>query len=237
MNVALWWGVTDAVGAAVFVALVAMSIMSWCVGLARLGRRLRARSNHRAFLADFQHPQDAPTLAELAGRQSEHHPHARLAREVFAALDAHRRPGPREIEAEPLQGFLQRVSGHALEVEQARLERGMSLLSTIAATAPFVGLFGTVWGIHHALATIAASGQAGLADLAGPVGEALVMTGFGLFVAVPAVLFHNWLARDNRLLLLSLAGFVHSLLTRLSTGHAPAAATARLREARRAVAS
>lgn len=77
-------------------------------------------------------------------------------------------------------------------------EKGLSILGTTAAIAPFVGLFGTVWGIFHALHSIAKSGQAGLAQVAGPVGEALIMTGLGLAVAIPAVIFYNLAVRINR---------------------------------------
>lgn len=77
-------------------------------------------------------------------------------------------------------------------------EKGLSILGTTAAIAPFVGLFGTVWGIFHALHSIAKSGQAGLSQVAGPVGEALIMTGLGLAVAIPAVIFYNLAVRINR---------------------------------------
>ncbi|WP_410210783.1 MotA/TolQ/ExbB proton channel family protein [Aquirhabdus sp.] len=92
------------------------------------------------------------------------------------------------------------------------VERGVSILGTIASVSPFVGLFGTVWGIFHALAAIGQSGQAGLAQVAGPVGEALIMTGMGLAVAIPAVLAYNLCVRLNRVLLNKLHDQAHSLL-------------------------
>jgi biopolymer transport protein ExbB len=92
------------------------------------------------------------------------------------------------------------------------VERGVSILGTIASVSPFVGLFGTVWGIFHALAAIGQSGQAGLAQVAGPVGEALIMTGMGLAVAIPAVLAYNLCVRLNRVLLNNLHDQAHSLL-------------------------
>jgi len=81
---------------------------------------------------------------------------------------------------------------------QSRLQDGLAFLATVGATAPFVGLFGTVWGIYHALTAIGISGQASIDKVAGPVGEALIMTAIGLFVAVPAVLGYNWLIRRNK---------------------------------------
>ncbi len=217
-----WWDATDAIGLFVFLCLAGMSVASWYVGLTRVGRRLRARRRHRVFLADFHALRDSGAMTDAAAAQPLHQPFARLARKTLAALDDVRRPGPRELEPDSPQSFVDRVVGQALEGEQVALERGLAVLGTIASTAPFIGLFGTVWGIHHALAAIAQSGRAGLSDLAGPVGEARIMTGFGLFVAVPAVLFHNWLARDNRVLSFAFADFAHALLTRLSTGQAGA---------------
>jgi biopolymer transport protein ExbB len=96
-----------------------------------------------------------------------------------------------------------------------RMQSGLSVLATIGSTAPFVGLFGTVWGIYNALITIGATGQASIDRVAGPVGEALIMTALGLAVAVPAVLGYNWLMRRNRMALHSVKGFgsdLHTLL-------------------------
>lgn len=91
-------------------------------------------------------------------------------------------------------------------------ERGLQVLGTTAAVAPFVGLFGTVWGIFHALHAIGQSGQAGLSQVAGPVGEALIMTGFGLAVAIPAVLGYNVCVRLNRKMMAQLQDEAHSVL-------------------------
>ena len=86
----------------------------------------------------------------------------------------------------------------AIDVISNRLQNGLAFLATVGSTAPFVGLFGTVWGIYHALTAIGIAGQASIDKVAGPVGEALIMTAFGLAVAVPAVLGYNWLVRRNR---------------------------------------
>ena len=123
------------------------------------------------------------------------------------------------------------VAEQALLQQLARtrndVERGVTVLGTIASVSPFVGLFGTVWGIFHALAAIGQSGQAGLAQVAGPVGEALIMTGLGLAVAIPAVLAYNLCVRLNRVLINKLHDQAHSLLVAelLSTpaGDLPAA--------------
>jgi biopolymer transport protein ExbB len=86
----------------------------------------------------------------------------------------------------------------AIDKVQSRLQQGLAFLATVGSTAPFVGLFGTVWGIYHALTAIGIAGQASIDKVAGPVGEALIMTAIGLAVAVPAVLGYNWLVRRNK---------------------------------------
>lgn len=105
------------------------------------------------------------------------------------------------------QALLRQISA-----TKAQAERGIAVLGTIASLAPFVGLFGTVWGIFHALVAVGASGQSGLAQVATPVGEALIMTGFGLAVAIPAVLAYNICTRFNRGLSAELQDHAHRLL-------------------------
>ena len=105
------------------------------------------------------------------------------------------------------QALLRQISA-----EKANAEKGVSVLGTIASLAPFVGLFGTVWGIFHALVAVGKSGQAGLAQVATPVGEALIMTGIGLAVAIPAVIAYNVCVRINRTLSNDLQDHAHSLL-------------------------
>jgi biopolymer transport protein ExbB len=105
-----------------------------------------------------------------------------------------------------------------IEEETARAEGGLTLLASVGSTAPFVGLFGTVWGVYHALVAIGISGQGTLDKVAGPVGEALIMTGLGLAVAIPAVLAYNTFVRGNRLMLSRLDSFAHDIHALLTTG-------------------
>ena len=132
----------------------------------------------------------------------------------FAVLNFEQRKAVAE------QAHLRQISA-----EKANAEKGVSVLGTIASLAPFVGLFGTVWGIFHALVAVGKSGQAGLAQVATPVGEALIMTGLGLAVAIPAVLAYNICARVNRTLAHELQDQAHGLLidTMLQQDSAPAA--------------
>jgi biopolymer transport protein ExbB len=106
----------------------------------------------------------------------------------------------------------------SVENIQSRLQDGLAFLATVGSTAPFVGLFGTVWGIYHALTAIGVSGQASIDKVAGPVGEALIMTAFGLAVAVPAVLGYNWLIRRNKGALESVRAFSGDVLNVLLAG-------------------
>ena len=106
----------------------------------------------------------------------------------------------------------------AVARESGRLEGGLTVLATVGSTGPFVGLLGTVWGIYHALIRISASGDASMSAVAGPVGEALIMTAFGLFVAIPAVLAYNFFVRSNRVILARFDEFAHDLHDFFATG-------------------
>ena len=114
--------------------------------------------------------------------------------------------------------FVTRTIKKVLDEETTRLENGLSVLATVGATAPFVGLFGTVWGVYHALVAIGMSGAGTLDKVAGPVGEALIMTGLGLAVAIPAVVGYNWLTRANRVMVAKLDAFAYELHTFVSMG-------------------
>ena len=106
----------------------------------------------------------------------------------------------------------------SLAQTNSKLESGLTVLASVGSVSPFVGLFGTVWGIYHALATISASGQATLDKVAGPVGEALIMTAIGLAVAIPAVLAYNAFLKQNRTISANLDAYAQDLHTLLTTG-------------------
>ncbi|MGU7783705.1 MotA/TolQ/ExbB proton channel family protein [Burkholderia sp. PU8-34] len=199
----------DAVTHAVAYVLLAMSIASWCFLFLKAWLLVRAKRQGPGAVAAFWR---APTLdagiAALAGADRER---------VFvplaeAARDASRDHDPAALAARVEHGErVLRALRHAMLRSQRRLEFGQVLLASIGSTAPFVGLLGTVWGIYHALGSIAASGQAQIENVAGPVGEALIMTAFGLVVAIPAVLAYNILGRLVRQLAEELDGFARDL--------------------------
>ena len=121
--------------------------------------------------------------------------------------------------------FVDRALRQAVTRESMGLESGLTVLATVGSTAPFVGLLGTVWGIYHALVKISLAGQASIDKVAGPVGEALIMTAFGLIVAVPAVLGYNWLVRRNKVALDRVRNFasdIHAVLLSNRPGRARA---------------
>lgn len=120
-----------------------------------------------------------------------------------------------------------------IDEETAKLENGLTVLASVGSTAPFVGLFGTVWGVYHALVGIGLSDGVTINRIAGPVGEALIMTGLGMAVAIPAVLAYNTFVRNNRVFLSRLDAFAHDLFAFLTTGQQVALSDGKVRALRR----
>ena len=200
---------SDTITHAVAYVLLAMSVASWCFLIVKSWVLGRAKRQAARAIAQFW---QASTLSDGVAAMK------RVDRErVFtplaeAALHAAEVDIPGVLLARVERGErVLRALRQALNASQRRLEFGQVLLASVGSTAPFVGLLGTVWGIYHALGSIAASGQAQIENVAGPVGEALIMTAFGLVVAIPAVLAYNVLGRMVRQLSEELDGFAHDL--------------------------
>jgi biopolymer transport protein ExbB len=219
LQIAHYWAQADAVIRSTAWVLLAMSVASWFLILWKTWGWLRVRRAARALdrfwsaqsieeaIADFR-PLDSESLfVPLAASAQQ------AATHQFDQASMAARTDRSELITRALR---QRINEAA-----ARLEAGQTLLASVGATAPFVGLFGTVWGIYHALIGIAASGAVAIETVAGPVGEALLMTAFGLVVAVPAVLGYNAFTRVNRNLLAELDGFAHDLHAYLTVGARP----------------
>lgn len=131
----------------------------------------------------------------------------------------HNKFGATKLEEAGSNGdFVTRTMRKVIDEETAKLENGLTVLASVGSTAPFVGLFGTVWGVYHALVGIGLSDGVTINRIAGPVGEALIMTGLGLAVAIPAVLAYNTFVRNNRVYLSRLDAFAHDLFAFLTTG-------------------
>lgn len=212
------WAQGDAVTHGVAVALLAMSVASWYVSLHKAWTWLRNRATAAAIDA-FWSAETPAEGVEMLARRSPDSPALLLAVHADAAARHHERQAQRGMSSNlDRADFLTRSLRQAIARSQAQLERGLTLLASVGATAPFVGLLGTVWGIFHALVRIGEAGQATLDTVAGPVGEALIMTAAGLAVALPAVFAYNAFVRSNRLLLAELDGFAHDLHAWFTTG-------------------
>lgn len=209
----------DDVAKAILVIMLVASVTSWYLILTKTASNWRAKRHSAEFLDFFW---NAPSLNAVAARLEAHHsdePFANLAYHSIMASRHHERHGVNRLnEAGSPGDFLTRALRRTIDEETARLESGLTMLASIGSTAPFVGLLGTVWGIYHALVAIGISGVGTLDKVAGPVGEALIMTAIGLAVAIPAVLGYNYLVRANRVTLAKLDAFAHDLFAFLSTG-------------------
>jgi len=201
-----FWERSDAIGRAVALLLLLMSISAWVVILWKWLVLQRARRSVGSSIAAFW---DAATLDDGRARLASMDRERLLGPLVDAAL--HRPTGGTLQTSGHLESQLTRRLREALHVALAHLQYGQVLLASIGSTSPFIGLFGTVWGIYHALLAIGEAGNFTIDKVAGPVGEALVMTAAGLAVAIPAVLAYNlfgkWVAASEA----ALEGFAHDL--------------------------
>ena len=214
---ALWKG-GDLVAKFTLAILVIMSVGSWYIIVTKIYEQyklgVQAKDAQKKFWSAASVQQGAETLKKSS-------PFRFIAESGLEATTKH-------------QGLLGNVDlnewismsiQRAIENVQSRTQDGLAFLATVGSTAPFVGLFGTVWGIYHALTAIGIAGQASIDKVAGPVGEALIMTAIGLAVAVPAVLGYNWLIRRNKAAMDLVRGFgadLHAVL--LSSTKSPAKA-------------
>ncbi|MBS1158332.1 MAG: biopolymer transporter ExbB [Proteobacteria bacterium] len=210
---------SDLLGRFVLVVLVLMSMLSWTLILLKLVQ-LRMAAQGRADFIDYYRQQAGPSGLERGFQVlPPAEAGARIAAAGLEALGRWARRGERRLlELGDVGDFVAASLALAVARERERLEAGLAALAAIGSTAPFVGLLGTVWGIYHALVAIGVSGQGTLDKVAGPVGEALVMTAFGLAVAIPAVLAYNAFVRTTRRAAGELEGFAHEMLAFLATG-------------------
>ena len=198
----------DAVGKGVLAVLLLLSVASWYLIVTRTLANWLARQRADAFLARFW---QARSLADVAGLPADNAFVALTRRATEAAAEAQHQGEANLAVAGGLAEYLTRVLHNEVDREAAAVESGLTVLASAGSAAPYIGLFGTVWGIYHALVQIGMSGQGTLDKVAGPVGEALIMTALGLAVAIPAVLAYNAFNRRNRLWLAQLESFAHDL--------------------------
>jgi biopolymer transport protein ExbB len=210
---------SDWVGKSLFGILLLMSLISWYLIFVKIFMTVRNRRRSAKFLNEFW---AASSLEQVENEIATHgaaEPFSHLASHAIHARNHHEKYGALKLEESGSTGaFVTRTIRKVIDEDTARLENGLTILASIGSTAPFVGLFGTVWGVYHALVGIGLSGGVTIDRIAGPVGEALIMTGLGLAVAIPAVLAYNGFVRSNRVYLARLDAFAHDLFTFLITG-------------------
>ncbi len=202
------WAQGDWVARSTLLLLAFMSLLSWYFIIAKWLSQRQLDAQLQAANSSFTRDETLQQRSEAMGAQS---PFRSM---VMSALAARRRHASLAGQVD-LGNWLSQDIVHSVSSLQMRSQEGLSILATVGSTAPFVGLFGTVWGIYNALVTIGVSGQASIDKVAGPVGEALIMTALGLAVAVPAVLAYNALVRRNRVTLHAVKSFSSELHTQL----------------------
>jgi biopolymer transport protein ExbB len=217
------WQAGDIVTRCILLTLLIMSVLSWTVIVVKLWTIMRIkRVTHRAEAQFWQAGRFEDGLrrlgADAPASDQRDNPLLALALAGEEASAHHQQTQPNLQERIDVSDWITRRLQDTMDDAISRMQSGLAVLASIGSTAPFVGLFGTVWGIYHALILIGATGQTSIAHVAGPVGESLIMTAFGLFVAIPAVLGYNALTRANKSIVTRLKRFAHGLHAYFVTG-------------------
>ncbi|OZI25564.1 flagellar motor protein MotA [Bordetella genomosp. 7] len=225
---------SDFVGKALFVILIVMSLVTWYLILVKFVSNVRMRRRSAEFLNKFWNSSSLEQVENEIVTHGARDPFSHLTSHAMHAQAHHAKFGATKLEETGANGeFVTRTMRKVIDEETAKLENGLTVLASVGSTAPFVGLFGTVWGVYHALVGIGLADGVTINRIAGPVGEALIMTGLGLAVAIPAVLAYNAFVRGNRVFLSRLDAFAHDLFAFLSTGQQVAVSDGKVRALRR----
>lgn len=209
----------DHVGMCVLVLLLALSVASWYLIVTKSISNMIASRRANDFLKHFWNIDTIPQLETEIRTMPGNHAFIQLAKTALNVTTDSQKHGLEKLAAAGgINELLTRTLRNSLDQEAARIENGLTIIASAGSAAPYIGLFGTVWGIYHALIQIGLSGQGTLDKVAGPVGEALIMTALGLAVAIPAVLAFNAFTRRNRLWIAQLDSFAHDLYTILTVG-------------------
>ena len=209
----------DGVGMSVLVLLLSLSVASWYLIITKSIANLMAKRRAEAFLKHFWSFDSLEAVHVEFRNAAPDNAFAELAKlGIDAAADSKIHSSHKLAAAGGTSEFLTRTLRNGIDQEATRVENGLTLIATAGSAAPYIGLFGTVWGIYHALIQIGLSGQGTLDKVAGPVGEALIMTALGLAVAIPAVLAYNAFVRRNRIWLARLEAFAHDLFILITVG-------------------
>jgi biopolymer transport protein ExbB len=205
------WAQGDFIAKGTLIIMVVMSAFTWYIIFTKLWEQTRILRQAKQSLAVWQ----ANSLAEGSKQLAEDSLFRALIEDGLNAVKHHDGKLTDQIDQ---QEWVAMTVQRSVDHINSDLQTGISFLATVGSTSPFVGLFGTVWGIYHALIAIGVSGQASIDKVAGPVGEALIMTAIGLAVAVPAVLGYNWLVRRNKLAMESVRNFAADVQAVLAVG-------------------
>jgi biopolymer transport protein ExbB len=209
----------DWVGWTVFVTLIVLSFASWFYIVWNGIRNSMITARMERVIATFWQTPSAADAVRFMEEQPKSEPFSKIALECASAAAHHQRSeGSRLVEALNRSEFIDRALRQAVQRESSKLEGGLTMLATVGSSSPFIGLLGTVWAMYHALLKIGATGQASLDVVAAPIGEALIMTALGLFVAIPALLGYNFLTRSNRKINARFDEFAHDLHDFFATG-------------------
>jgi biopolymer transport protein ExbB len=206
------WAQGDLIARSVLILLAIMSLASWYVILTKLWDQRKLKQSARVVEKQFW---TAPSIKDGVERLKKGDDFRAIAEDGLRAASHH---DGRLTDRIDLHEWITMSLQRSVDQVNSKLQSGLGLLATVGSTAPFVGLFGTVWGILNALVSIGIAGQASIDKVAGPVGEALIMTAIGLFVAVPAVMGYNWLLGRNKLLQDALRNFASDLHAYLVSG-------------------
>jgi len=209
----------DSVGISVLVLLISLSVASWYLIITKSITNFVAKKRATVFLNHFWNVESLGEVRKLFHDEAPDNAFAELAKlGMDAAADSKLHDSHKLAAAGGTSEFLTRALRNGIDQEAARVENGLTLIASAGSAAPYIGLLGTVWGIYHALIQIGLSGQGTLDKVAGPVGEALIMTALGLAVAIPAVLAYNTFVRRNRIWLARLDAFAHDLFVLITVG-------------------
>lgn len=210
----------DGVGISVLVLLLSLSVASWYLIITKSITNYVAKKRADEFLKHFWSVDSLQDVKVSFNSAVPNNAFAELAKQGIEAAEDSKAHGIHKLAAAGgTSEFITRALRNGIDQEATRVENGLTLIASAGSAAPYIGLFGTVWGIYHALIQIGLSGQGTLDKVAGPVGEALIMTALGLAVAIPAVLAYNAFARRNRIWLARLDAFAHDLFILITVGY------------------